>query len=60
LRARPALATVRAASSAFLEEIGRSRDWISTRARFDSVAQHDRLLQLYAEGRAAYERLARG
>jgi hypothetical protein len=60
LRERPAQATVRAASTDFLEQIERSRDWITTRARFDNAAQHDRLLQLYAEGRAAYERLARG
>jgi hypothetical protein len=60
LHDRPAAPIVRAASADFLEQIERSRDWISTRARFDNAAQHDRLLQLYAEGRAAYERLARG
>jgi hypothetical protein len=59
LRDRPAAPTVRAASSAFLEQIERSRDWITTQARFDNTSQHDRLLQLYAEGRASYERLAR-
>ena len=32
---------------------------IATRARFDNASQRDRLLQLYAEGRAAFERLAR-
>jgi hypothetical protein len=60
LRERPGSATVRAASMAFVEHVGRAREWIGTQARFDSPAQRDRLLQLYAEGGAAFERLARG
>jgi hypothetical protein len=42
-----------------VEHVDRARDWIATRARFDNAAQRDRLLQLYADGRAAFERLAR-
>jgi hypothetical protein len=42
-----------------VEQIERSRAWIETGARFDNAAQKDRLLQVYGEGRAAFERLAR-
>lgn len=57
LRATPGRATVRAAAAAFVEHVDRAREWIATRARFDDAAQRDRLLQLYAEGRAAFDRL---
>ena len=60
LRSTPGQPTVRAASTAFVEHVDRARDYIATRARFDNTAQRDRLLQLYADGRAAFERLARG
>lgn len=60
LRATPAPPVVRAASGAFVEHVDRAREYISTRARFDNAAQRDRLLQLYADGRAAFERLTRG
>jgi hypothetical protein len=59
LRDRPVTAIVHAASTAFIEQIGRARDWIATRARFDEAAHRDRLFQLYEEGRAAFERLSR-
>jgi hypothetical protein len=59
LRSRPGTAIVRAAAADFEADIDRARDWISTRGRFDNTGQHDRLLQLYAEGRAVFERLAR-
>ena len=57
LRAAPDRDTVQAAAGAFVEHIDRARDWISTRARFDNTSQRDRLLQVYADGRAAFERL---
>jgi hypothetical protein len=59
LRATPGRATVRAASTAFVEHVDRAREWIATRARFDAAAQRDRLLQLYADGRSAFERLTK-
>jgi hypothetical protein len=59
LRERPGSAVVRAAASAFVEQIGRAEEWIGTRARFENAGQRDRLLQLYGEGRAAFERLSR-
>jgi hypothetical protein len=59
LRSCPAASTVRAASTAFVEHVDRAREWIATRARFASAAQRDRLLQLYGDGRAAFERLAK-
>ena len=59
LRTAPGRAVVQAASSAFVEQIEQSREWIATRARFDAAAQRDRLLQLYADGHASFERLAR-
>jgi len=59
LRERPGWAIVRAAFDAFVEQVERAQDWIATRARFDNIGQHNRMLQLYAEARAAFERLAR-
>jgi hypothetical protein len=59
LRAQAGRATVEAAATGFLAHIDQSREWIGTRARFDNAAQRDRLLQLYGDGRAAFERLAR-
>lgn len=60
LRERPGSSTVRAAATTFVEHVGRAREWITTRGRFDNVGQRDRLLHLYADGGAAFERLARG
>jgi hypothetical protein len=60
LRERPESAVVRAASATFMEQIGRAQEWIGTRARFDNAGQRDRLVQLYGEGRAEFERLSRG
>jgi hypothetical protein len=59
LRQRPGHAIVQAAATAFEAHIDTAREWISTRGRFDNTAQRDRLLQIYAEGRAVYESLAR-
>jgi hypothetical protein len=59
LQARPGAAIVRAAAADFESGIDRAREWISTRGRFDATSQRDRLLQLYAEGRAVFESLAR-
>ncbi|MBI2940836.1 MAG: CehA/McbA family metallohydrolase [Chloroflexi bacterium] len=59
LRPRPQPARVRAASGHFLDRIDEARTWIATRARFDHVGQRDRMLQLFAEGRAVFERLSR-
>ena len=58
VRSTPASPTVRAAAGTFLEHVARARDYLTSRARFDNSAQRDRLLQLYAEGRAAFERLS--
>jgi hypothetical protein len=60
LRSTPGQATVRSAATDFLEHVERARQYITTRARFDNTTQRDRMLQLYADGRAAFERLARG
>jgi hypothetical protein len=60
LRKLPDPAAARTAAGSFVEHIDRSREWISTRARFDDTAQHDRMLQLYGDGRSLFERLARG
>ncbi len=60
LRERPQRAIVRAAASSFIEHVDQTREWLTTRARFDHAAQRDRVLQLYAEGRAQFERLAHG
>lgn len=59
LRDAPERATVRAAATFFVEHVNRTRAWVATRARFANAAQRERMLQLYADGRAAFERLAR-
>ena len=59
LRDRPGSATVRAAAGAFITHVNGVREWISTRGRFDHASQRERLLQLYADGRDRFERLAR-
>jgi hypothetical protein len=59
LRERPEGARVRAAAGFFLERIDRAVAWLGSRARFDDAAQRQRMLQLFADGRAAYEGLAR-
>jgi hypothetical protein len=59
LRERPDFAAARAAAASFAEPIADARRWIGTRGRFDNAAQRDRLLQLYAEGAAEFERIAR-
>jgi hypothetical protein len=50
---------VRAASQALVEEIARSEDWLRSRARYADAAQRTRMLQLFADGRAVFERLLR-
>jgi hypothetical protein len=47
----------RAAAGAFVARIDTAIDWLTTTARFDDRGQYDRMLTLFAEGRAAYERL---
>jgi hypothetical protein len=59
LRERPERARLRDAAGFFLERIDAARDWIGTKARFENTGQRDRMLQLFAEGRAVYEGLAR-
>jgi hypothetical protein len=59
LRARPDSRTVRAASQALVEEIARSEEWLRSRARYADAAQRTRMLQLFADGRAVFERLLR-
>ncbi|MCC7367264.1 MAG: CehA/McbA family metallohydrolase [Chloroflexi bacterium] len=59
LRARPGAATVRLAATSFLAHIEGVRGWIGARGKFDNAAQRDRLLQLYADGEQAFERLSR-
>ena len=60
LRDRPGQTVVRGAAGTFAQQIDSARDWISTRGRFDDSGQRDRLLQLYADGRAAFQRLSLG
>jgi hypothetical protein len=57
LRARPASTIVRAAAGLFVDEIERARAWLTTRARFENLAQRERMTQLFDEGRLHYERL---
>lgn len=57
LRPRPAGARARAAAAYFVQQLDLARDWVATKARFDQTAQRDRMLQLFVEGRAHYERL---
>lgn len=59
LRARPERACVRQSAQFFVEQLDLGRDWLRTGARFDSDFQRTRMLELFAEGRAAYERLSR-
>jgi hypothetical protein len=56
LRDTPERDRVRAASAFFVEQIDQAATWLTTRARFDNVGQRDRLLHLFAEGRAWFER----
>lgn len=53
-------ARVRASSAFFLEQIDGATTWLATRARFDNTSQRERMLQLFADGRAVFERLSRG
>jgi hypothetical protein len=59
LRATAAPARRRATAARFVEQIDRAREWLATAARYDSPDQRERMLQLFGEGRAFYERLAR-
>ena len=59
LRARPGSRIVRTASRALVEEIARSEDWLRSRARYADAAQRTGMLQLFADGRAVFERLLR-
>jgi len=58
LRERPTGAVAGAAAAFFVERIARAREWIATRARFDDLAQRERMLRLFDEGRAYYARLS--
>ncbi|MCC6629029.1 MAG: CehA/McbA family metallohydrolase [Chloroflexi bacterium] len=58
LRAAPPAAIVRAAAADFIARIDDATTWLTTRARFDHAGQRDRMLALFAEGRAWYARLA--
>jgi uncharacterized protein YbdZ (MbtH family) len=51
---------VRAASQVFLERIDTAVDWLARSARFSGANQRERMLQLFAEGRSAYEALLAG
>jgi hypothetical protein len=59
LRRRSRAALVRASAEYFVERIGEAQTWLATRARFDHDGQRNRMLELFAAGRASYERLAR-
>lgn len=59
LRTRPIPARARVSASMFLERIDRATGWIRSSARFDDASQRDRTLQLFTDGRAFYEGLAR-
>jgi hypothetical protein len=58
---RPTAASARRQADGrfFIDRIDAARDWIATAARFDHTSQRDRLLQLFGEGRAIFERLSR-
>jgi hypothetical protein len=57
LRTRPDSRVVRAAGQTLIEDIARSQEWLQSRARYADVAQRTRMLQLFADGRAVFERL---
>jgi hypothetical protein len=59
LRPTPARPTRQAAGRFFVDSIDRSRDWLATQARFEHDRQRERMLQLFADGRGFFERLAR-
>lgn len=59
LRAMPERSCVHAACSFFMERLELASQWLQTRARFDNTSQRDRMLELFAEGRRAFERLYR-
>ena len=42
----------------FVEEIDRTLAWVSETGRFDDDRQRERVMELFGEGRGAYERLA--
>ena len=46
-------------SAGRVDDIDRSMDWVRTVGRFDEARQRDRMLELFADGRTVYERLAR-
>jgi hypothetical protein len=48
---------VREAAGYFVERIDEARTWLATQARFDDDVQRSRMLELFAAGRASYERL---
>jgi len=57
LHPRPAAARAREASAGFMDSIDGATTWLRTKARFDDAGQRDRMLQLFAEGRARFARL---
>jgi len=58
LRARAERERLRASGARIIDGIDTAREWIARRGRFDEARQRERMLQLFAEGRAAYAALA--
>jgi hypothetical protein len=58
LRPAPAPAIVGEAASVFVQRIDAASAWLATQARFDHGAQRDRMLDLFADGRAHFAGLA--
>jgi hypothetical protein len=59
LRPLPDPAIAGAAARAFVADIDRAAGWLATQARFEHDRQRERMLELFAEGRGVFERLAR-
>jgi hypothetical protein len=60
LRNQPNPSHQRADAAFFIERVSAAQSWLATKARLDNTGQRDRMVQLFAEGRAHYERLDRG
>ena len=59
LSGSPAGARAGAAATRVIDGIDDAMAWIRTTARFDEAAQRDRMLELFAEGRARFEAVRR-